>query len=363
MKKLIRVWAVAIGMTGLACESNDPAVPQDTLPSVKASVNVKIKVGDFIYENVDAPITVKGLSASDDIEWSHEFAYQGGDDAVIEIAGGYDHYEISMTKWGITDRQIYTYQQLFHDRADGDNPTTYVFGGEMASRKLTSVTRSYENTGVMVPAMKDTYEWADHRLTKIRGFEYNAESQSFTEMRHFDAAYSNNKITSLTGYLTGNTNPYIVTSYTYLPNGNLSQIKEVNSGAGISNTVDLTYSSGKVMATFTAHNGNSFEYEFVYQLKNIVSDKTTKGGTTCNIGSYDFDKNINPFRHLGYMDLLLTYFSINNKISDDVVYSACSFPEIVIESYEHEYNDHGYPVKTTLHYSNEHNSVVEYTYQ
>ena len=109
-------------------------------------------------------------------------------------------------------------------------------------------------------------------------------------------------------------------------------------------------------------NGQGFIYQFVYLLKNITSDKNTKAGQTCIEVSYDYDRNINPLKHQGYVDFLLTNLSVNNKTTEDISYTACAFPELYAESYLYEYNDQGYPTIVTVNYNGGRRGQIQYIY-
>ena len=96
----------------------------------------------------------------------------------------------------------------------------------------------------------------------------------------------------------------------------------------------------------------------------IKSDKTTRGSTLCSQGTYDYDKGINPFSHLGYVDFLLRNYSINNRIAEQVDYIGCSFPSFIPEFTDYNYDGDGYPTTATKHYKEtDVESITRYFYQ
>jgi hypothetical protein len=105
-----------------------------------------------------------------------------------------------------------------------------------------------------------------------------------------------------------------------------------------------------VSVNYSLSNGNSFSYAFNTLYKNIVNDETTQAGQTCNQGSYLYDKNVNPFRHLGYMDFYLLYWSINNKVAEQVDYLACGFPVLMPLFHYYSYDQDGYPIEKITKY-------------
>ncbi|HEY5750375.1 MAG TPA: hypothetical protein VIU12_30125, partial [Chryseolinea sp.] len=101
--------------------------------------------------------------------------------------------------------------------------------------------------------------------------------------------------------------------------------------------------NNRVNVNYSYSNGRAFSYAFDVSYKNIVSDKTTQG-QICNTGNYAYDKNINPFRHLGYMDFNFENWPANNKVTEDVHYLACGFPSIIPVSHVCTYDSDGYPL-------------------
>ena len=96
---------------------------------------------------------------------------------------------------------------------------------------------------------------------------------------------------------------------------------------------------------YSLSDGNSLTYEFDILNKNIISDENSQYGQLCNQGNYQYDKNINPFRHLGFMDFNFQNWSVGNKVTEDVHYLACGFPTLIPVSHSYTYDQDGYPLK------------------
>ena len=325
-----------------------------------------MKVGEFLYENLDGTITVKAFDAANNEKWQKQYEYEGGKDNVIEISGGFHHYSIGLSKWGISDEQVITLSDLYNERADGPQPTTYVLGGEVVPRKLVSRTSSMEIDGQsgMIPNTKVEYQYHDHgRVSKLIHFEYNGETKTFQPKRYFNFAYENNQLTTIKGYHQDSDDLYITETYEYYANGNVAKIIQKNAG-GYTSTVELTYGNAeKITALYSNWNGQGFTYQFDYTFKNITAEKTTKGAQTCSEGTYEYDKNINPLKHQGYVDFFLTNLSINNRTVENVNYTACAFPELEPQTYQYQYNDLGYPTKVTVNYKGGRKSQIQYYYE
>jgi hypothetical protein len=132
----------------------------------------------------------------------------------------------------------------------------------------------------------------------------------------------------------------------------LTSITERYVSSSFYSTADFDFIQGdSVAVTYTAANGNSFIYKFHLVNNNITAAKTTRGSQLCSQGTFAYDKNQNPFHALGYIDFYLINYSENNKVSESVQYLGCSFPDLVPESYEYEYNAAKYPLTSTTTYS------------
>jgi hypothetical protein len=105
-----------------------------------------------------------------------------------------------------------------------------------------------------------------------------------------------------------------------------------------------------INATYTAGNGGGFQYELTLPHGNISTDRTNRGNQLCNTGTYEYDKGINPYKHLGYMDFFLQNYSLNNRLSENIEYLGCSFPTLIPETYTYEYDASGYPTASNTFY-------------
>jgi hypothetical protein len=222
--------------------------------------------------------------------------------------------------------------------------------------RLEYYTESFDASGLgFEPQLKVTYEYnEDGTLHRYAVLSYDPDTHAMDELRYFLFSYSDQKVEHMNGYLPGATNPYVEYAYQYLPDNRVLNITENNHGAGVNSTATFAYlDNNNVKVSYVFSNGGFFEYEFDYATGNILADKTTRGSQLCSSGQYTYDGFKNPFNDLGYVDYLLTSLSVNNKLTEDIEYTGCSFPTLVPESYTYEYNDKGYPVTaTTLYRSN-----------
>jgi hypothetical protein len=364
MRSFIFLLFVAFLIVITACDTtsdNDAVTPE-----IPVKIDVKLKVGDILYENADAEITVTGLNNSDEIEWSKNYPYTGGEENVINIPGKYHHYKFSLQKWGHHDEQIFTLLELQEERADGPTPTTFVLGGEVQSKKLLAVTYYYESAPGAMDAQRKT-EYTYDGTGKLNGVQekfYNSETMAFELDQHRTFEYENNRVKKMSRYWSSDNSLMEETTYQYNGSGYLTAILFKSYQTGITSDVVLTYdlNTGIVIATYSNSNGTGFQYHFTYENKNIATDKVTEGAKICEEGIYTYDKNINPFKHLGYVEYVLTNFSINNRLTESVTYQ-CLLPSLVPVSFEYVYNDNGYPTQSTTNYQGGGKGKYTYEYQ
>ena len=326
---------------------------------VLIKTEVKIEVGGILYENLDAHLKVSGYDFNNSRQWTKDYDFIGPIDT-LEVRNGFHHYTIELVdKWGINDIQSeIPAKEIWDGRADGPHPVTYGLAGLTEARRLSMYVSSMEvdipGTGIVLqPESRTSYVYkGDGRLESIHHEIYNTQSSQFeensTQAFTYEGAVVSKIVTTLNGQL------YSEDQYTYGVENKITETLYSNNGLVATQTstrydgADSLHSIVKVNYNYS--NGNSFLYEFEVLYKNIVSDKTTGYGQVCNQGNYDYDKNINPFRHLGYLDFNFENWSINNKMKENVNYLACSYPGLSPDYYDYTYNQSGYPVKKITTY-------------
>ncbi|MBT1697177.1 hypothetical protein KK083_09845 [Fulvivirgaceae bacterium PWU4] len=331
----------------------------DAPETMKIKVKVQLRVGNTDYLDVDTKLVVRGFDSLKVEKWKKEFDYVGPADNVLEINAGLDLYTIELRQWGIYDQQIFKREYLWANREDGPQPVTYVLGGAAAPKKISHyisyfTTADPENPGshTMEPQSKIGYEYdAAGKVTRLTHYRYVKETDSFVPERYAKFNYIAGRVNMILYFQQGATSADLVYGYDYEDNGNVSRIVELKNGVE-SAAVDFTYNytDRLINAAYTFSNGQGFQYEFFYKWKNIQTDKTTRGSQLCSEGSYFYDKNINPLKHVGYVDFLLRNYSVNNRLTEDVVYTGCAFPTMIPMVYTYEYDADGYPTVMTTHY-------------
>lgn len=188
------------------------------------------------------------------------------------------------------------------------------------------------------------------RLTESSQSTYNSASHMFKEESRSVFVYNGFFVEKIIVFLAIHPDPYKTYDYEYA-NGSVSKITERYVGSSFSSTASFDYTqTDTVSVTYTAANGNSFKYKFSLRDGNIGWSQTTKGSQVCNEGEFAYDTYQNPFHELGYLDFHLLNYSENNKLNEDISYLACSFPELVADRYEYQYNSDRFPVSAKTIY-------------
>lgn len=353
----------SFGYATFGFKQSDPQI-------INLKVSVKLQVGEFLYENIQTTIQVRGFDANNNLKWNDTISFVGPNDNLLPILSGYDHYTVSMEKWGATDSQTITATELSNARADGPTPVTYGLAGKAPYLRKPIFTYQYWSgpNGVNFQSRTEYSYDNTGKVHRINFYEnYTTDSAAAVPTRYQTFEYlSSGSVSKLTNYWANNTK-MSEDNYEYGVDGSLLRITEANYSAAVNSIMNLSVdaSTQKVKASYAYSNGRGFDYEFSYIYKNLVSDKTTEGTDLCNNGSYSYDRNINPFKHLGYVSYLLAdNYSINNRLTENVDYVSCAFPSLVPISYSYKYDDLGYPTEKITHYKGTTQfSATKYYYQ
>jgi hypothetical protein len=130
------------------------------------------------------------------------------------------------------------------------------------------------------PQVKVQYKYnSSGDLEKYTVYSYNPTSSSFEEQRHFSFSYQNDQVNKIEGFLVNASSAYITYNYEYSSDARLSKISENNSASGLTSEANFTYNAANdsVKVAYSYSNGGGFQYQFLYENKNIVGDKTTRG--------------------------------------------------------------------------------------
>jgi hypothetical protein len=82
---------------------------------------------------------------------------------------------------------------------------------------------------------------------------------------------------------------------------------------------------------------------------NRVSDNSNTTNNSTETGQYDYDSNINPYAHMGWLNLLLSNGSKNNVTRQLKTFYG-NYPVAVAYSFSYKYDADGYPTELVRQY-------------
>lgn len=333
-------------------------------------VKYELTIGQTYYEDMDVEFIVKAYDVDNAEQWTERFKYIGPQANDLRIKNGFHHYRIETAKWGSSTDQTFTHAHLWNARVrEGAVPTTYIFAQSMEPKKISNYVRSglqmINGEAKMVPNSKAVFEYdSEGRVKFIDYLVYRVSSGTFVPDQRSEFSYNANRVIKIRMYEVGTNTTFSEDYYTYDPSGKLLHIRHQEL-SGIVTEVELLYSGANTInALYSLSNGNSFAYELNNESGNLNTDKTTRGSQTCSEGVFTYDKNVNPLKYLGYVDFLFRNYSNSNRLTEDVNYIGCAFPQLVPESYQYVYDADGYPtVATTFYRTSVYKTQIEYFYQ
>lgn len=339
----------------------------DVPETMNVRVKVELKVGDVTYLDVATKVKVSAHNEANVLQWSHEYDYDGPWDNDFSVKAGFYNYSFEVNHFGASIKQVIRGEYLLESSLQ-EVPVTYVLTGFATAKKLSHyITYQTDGSNIFTPQSKVTYSYNHNGSPdKMTFFAYSDSLGTFVPQRYFTFSYENNRLKKLSGFHADSEQYYVEDIYEYHADGSVSKISEHNYGAGINAEVALSYNyTNRVIdASYTFSNGGAFQYQMILPHGSMTSDRTNRGAQLCSTGTYVNDKNINPFKHLGYTDFLLRNYSLNNRTSESVTYSGCAFPTLVPEQYEYQYDPTGYPITSVTNYRNtDFKMKTEYFYQ
>ncbi|HYC87067.1 MAG TPA: hypothetical protein VEB86_17660 [Chryseosolibacter sp.] len=320
-------------------------------------VKVELRIGDVTYLDVSSTVVVSGFDAENVKQWSQEFSYDGQFGNDLSVKAGYHHYSFEVQQWGAHARLVVNGDYLL-EASRQEVPGTFVLTGYAPARKLSHyVTYKKVTDGGEVywePQDRRRYEYnAAGKLERMTVSTFVDSVGSFIPLRYFVFSYTGANMTKISGYHSENDHLYLEERYEYLPDGNVMAItQDYVDGSNIDWVANFSYNftNRVINATYSAANGGGFQYDLTLPYGNILTDRINRGSQLCNIGNYQYDKAINPFKHLGYMDFFLRNYSLNNRLTEDIEYFGCAFPTLIPEAYVFEYDAQGYPTASNTLY-------------
>jgi hypothetical protein len=210
--------------------------------------------------------------------------------------------------------------------------------------KLKTVTYYIQtNQGDFRPGEKIEFSYVGGQLISETQSEYDVTTKSFDFFSTTTYTYDADKLVRIEKQITGSSTK-VITRYEY-QNDKISRIL-VDDGVDTDATVKYLQAD-TVEVFYNYSNGRFFTYRFKTKGDNIVYEQTRNESNQVSSETMnEYDSFKNPFKLLGYTDLLFSNYSVNNKVKISASYYSDAFPTSVPAAFDYEYNNLKYP--TTL---------------
>lgn len=314
--------------------------PGDGSSLLKVNLRIAITIGEILYDSIPATVLYTYWDENQQAYAKYITLVAGTNE--VQLARNASRHHFRMTKWGVDyERNLL--------KAELQEGSLYTLGGAMQAKKLKSELTYKLVDGTYKPDTKTVFNYqADGRLAEIQYFLRRQDNSPYLARREA-FQYSNDQLQKINWYdefnsYSGNT------SFAYNSAGKVSRIVEdANTGVQTIASVNHHYSSATRLTEMNfnltySHNSISMNYYQRYQQGNLISDNSNTTNQSTETGQYGYDHNINPYAHMGWLNLFLSNGSKNNLISQQKTYYG-NYPVAVAYSYSYNYDAEGYPVE------------------
>lgn len=323
---------------------NEPNDPGNGNSYFKIKIRLAIRVGEINYDSIPGTILYTIWDENQPLNGRYIPLNAGTNEISLSRSVHKHHFRI--TKWG----KEYELSLLKNEIKDG---AFYTLGGAKEAKKLkTELTYKLIN-GNYVADSKTSFSYkADGKLTSIDYYLKKADNTPYLAMRDL-FQYDNGRVAKIDRFDEKN-QPGGFTSFSYNDEGKVSGITE--SANNIRTTATLGYyhsnTTGVTEVTFNYsynHSTNTMKYYQRYRHGNRFADNSNSNNNNTETGQYEYDNNINPYAHIGWLNLFLSNESKNNVVSQQKSYFG-NYPTAVAYQFIYKYDADGYPTELIRHY-------------
>jgi hypothetical protein len=313
----------------------------DADPYLKLKLRAIIKIGDVIYDSIPASLTISTFNSSGEMTTTYAPLKAGVNELQLLKSAAKYHFRVS--RWGITDTMTL-------DRSNADDATVYTMGGSREAKKLKSERVYQLVNGVDVPFSKTDYHYnAAGNILKIEYWLKKQDKSTFLSMTdRFE--YNGTRVAKINRYDEETKDLSRTTSFNYDNQGKVVGMVQNEHGAETVATVTYTYHQ---RPGITIHYDNPGDNDMDYYTEFYTGNVLTGNGYSTN-GNYEkalyqYDANINPYRHMNWPDFYLSHNSVNNKVNQWKEYYG-AYPVNEPYSFSYIYDADGYPKEMISQY-------------
>lgn len=316
---------------------------------LKILVQPLIKIGDIVYDSIPVSYQLTTWDSTGQASMLTGHFVPGKNE--LSLLKSASRYNLKVIKWGTSD-------EITLRPADVQEGTVYSLGGSRAAKKLRSeLTYKLEN-GISKPETRAVYEYEnDGRLSQVVHYLKRADNTTYIDMTEKFEYNGFLKPTKIKRY---NTNNELIreSAFVYGNEGRVSEMTMLESGVrtiarvGYSSKPGTTGITGKyeVNARYEYSNSNiTTNYTMSFVGGNNMADAATTSNHSSELGSYQYDFNINPYIHLNRPDVLMPEHSRHNATVEVKTYHG-SYPIAVAYDFVYKYDADGYPTEVVKSY-------------
>ncbi len=307
----------------------------DADPFLKINLRAMMQIGDVLYDSLPASLTITTWNADGQMNTTYSALKAGVNEVPVLKAAV--KYEFRVSKWGTSDA-------ITINRQDADEVTVHTLGGNKAAKKLKSERVYKEVNGSYVPESKADYIYnAAGNIYLIEHWLRGANNTNYLSMTdRFE--YAGTRVQKIIRTDAQTKQVINETSFTYDNQGKVTAMSKLENGAQTLARVEYYhYSKPEVKIHFDFPGSNDMDYYSDFSGGNTVASTAKRNNGDTEQGSFEYDLNINPYRHMNWPDLFLSHNSKNNLVVQRKQYFG-SYPVNEPYSFNYTYDADGYPI-------------------
>ncbi|MES2649007.1 MAG: hypothetical protein V4717_19165 [Bacteroidota bacterium] len=313
----------------------------DANPYLKIKMKAIMKIGDVIYDSVPASLIISTFNSSGEMTTTYSALKAGVNELTLLKSAAKYHFRVS--RWGITDTMTL-------DRTNADEATVYTMGGSREAKKLKSERVFRQVNGTDVPFGKTDYHYnASGNISKIEYWLKKQDNSNFLSATdRFE--YNGQKVLKISRFDEETKALLKTTSFSYDNQGKVIGMIQNEQGAETVATVTYShYQRPAITIHYDNPGDNDLNYYNEFYFGNVLKSNANSTNGNYEKALYEYDANINPYRHMNWPDFYLSHNSVNNKVTQWKEYYG-AYPVNEPYNFSYIYDGEGYPKELISHY-------------
>lgn len=310
-------------------------------PVLKIKMQSIMQVGEVLYDSIPASLTLTTWLIDGERTTSYISLSPGINE--ISLLKAAVKYDFVVSKWGTKDA-------ISVNRQDIDQVSIYTLGGSKTAKKLKSEIVARNVNGTYVAESKTNYIY--NSTGNIYLIEYlfkKADNTIYLSMTdRFE--YSGSRVQKITRYDEQSQKILYQTSFAYDIQGRvIDMIKEENNTKITAKVDYFFYTRPEIKISYDFPGSLDMDYYTTYYRGNIFTSSALRTNGDTEQGNYEYDFNINPYKHMNWPDLFLSHHSKNNLTVMRMQYHG-SYPQNEPYLFNYTYDADGYPTSVIKNY-------------